>query len=144
MYQLEIRCITYSVGRIPPLTNSVSRCNCTSGTIYTIEGALLHIQRHGTPREVVSEFNCTDHEPVIVDELLMDKGVIKDVRTINMLEEALQRLPKQPIGADLIHYSGMSTPGKIIYYGPKTHGSLFQGYHSVIITSLERIGKELM
>lgn len=70
--------------------------------------------------------------------------MIKDVRIINTLEEALQRLPKQPIGADLIHYSGMGTPGKIISYGPKTHGSLFQGYHSVIITSLERIGKELV
>ncbi|CAH8253791.1 unnamed protein product [Arabidopsis lyrata] len=138
MYQLEIRYITYSVGRMPPLTNLVSRGNCTSGT-RRVEGALLHIQRHG-----ISKFNCTDHEPVIVDEILMDKEVIKDVRIINTLEEAFQRLPKQPIGADLIHYSGMGTPGKIISYGPKTHGSLFQGYHSVIITFLERIGKELV
>lgn len=116
--------------------------HCYGGTI---EKGLRHIQKYGIPREVCTVFNCTDHQPPSADEPHMSKRKITGIRKINTLKEALSELKNQPIGADLLHYTGLHLPGKHIYYGPysKFYSSLV-AYHAVIIESLEVIDGQLV
>lgn len=114
---------------------------------WTIERALLHIKTYGIPRELVKVFDCKNHNPQSVDDFLRKKRTLKNVRKIDTIEEALQELQWQPIGADLINYRGMGEQGKFVYYGPaeiRMSYPCFLGYHSVVIAGLDIIHDELV
>lgn len=111
-----------------------------------IETGLVHIQKYGVPREYCTVFNCTDYQPPSAEEPpRMNKRKLIGVRRISTLKEALEELKNQPVGADLIDYTGLHTPGKRVYYGPYTKNflSIFYTYHSVIMETLEIVDGEL-
>lgn len=114
---------------------------------FTIEMALLHIKTYGIPRELVKVFDCKDHQPSSVCDIRMKKRTLKNVRRINTLEEALQELQWQPIGADVAHFKGLGEQGRVVYYGPadtRIPNPYIVGYHSVIIAGLDIIDRELV
>ncbi|KAJ0237353.1 hypothetical protein HA466_0247680 [Hirschfeldia incana] len=111
----------------------------------SIENFLLHIQTHGVPREIFDEFDCKNHHPPTADDPWRSLRKIKAVRRIPTLEEAVRELRKGwPIGADLLHYSGLFELSDGIYYGPHQKNSFFLAYHAVIVDSITIMNGELV
>ncbi|CAL9216931.1 unnamed protein product [Arabidopsis halleri] len=109
----------------------------------SIEDALKHIIKDGIPREISVNFLCS--ESPTHDRIPRGHGEVKSIRTLeDTLEAALKELPLQPIGADLIVFSGLWKSGENIYRGPKSKGSKFEGYHAVIIVGVKLIGNEVV
>lgn len=69
----------------------------------TNENVLLFIKRRGIPKEVVNELKCTDHVPPTVDKPFMNRRIIKNVRRIDTVDDALQEFQKKPIAVGLLH-----------------------------------------
>ncbi|ANM58063.1 apoptosis inhibitory protein [Arabidopsis thaliana] len=115
--------------------------HCYGGTI---EKALCHVQSHGIPRDVVTNFLCTDYHPPSADEPDMERRKIKGFRKINTWKDVVEALQKQQIvGADLLNYSQlMMTSGKYIYKGPMSRMSVYVGYHAVVIEQIKKMNGE--
>lgn len=108
-----------------------------------IEKALCHVQSYGVPRELVSKFLCTDHHPPSAEEPDMERRKLISSRKIHTWKDVVQTLQKQQsVGADLLHYTGLMTPGEFIYRGPMSRNSWFVGYHAVVIEEIKKMGQE--
>ncbi|CAN6802825.1 unnamed protein product, partial [Brassica oleracea] len=105
--------------------------------------ALEHIKRDGVPRELSGyrQFSCRKVPPSVRNPNIH----IDSYRIFDTLQEALAHLPKQPIGATLIEFSDLWKLGEEdIYEGPLTAGSVFLGYHGVVIIRIMRFRGKLV
>lgn len=117
--------LSYFVPSDDPTIKGGHRCGTNS-----IEDCLKFIQREGVPKEIPEHhvFDCKKR-PLSADLKFKSKSVI----TIETLEEALQELKPQAIGASLIVFPDLFSRGKVKFIFILSFDNIYMFYINILL-----------